>query len=210
MKRSWFNLLQKIKAFDFIKRMEKDYDFGNIYPDKELIFHCFDFFELEETKLVILGQDPYHGIHQAMGLSFSVPSELKSPPSLKNIFKEIKEDIGISRTNNNLTDWAKQNILLLNSILTVEKNSPNSHSKIGWEKITNKIIEELDKKNKNIIYLFLGKSASRKVSLIKNSKYIICVPHPSPLSSYRGFHGSKIFSRINKILLEQKKEIIYW
>ncbi|MGL4769096.1 MAG: uracil-DNA glycosylase [Mycoplasmoidaceae bacterium] len=210
MKNSWKKILENNGAFKLRDKIYQENKPDNIFPQQKKVFYCFDFFELKKTKVVFLGQDPYYSENKAMGLSFSVPNTEKSPPSLKNIFIELKNDLGIIRTDNDLSDLAMQGILFLNCILTVEKNKPNSHKKIGWEKITNEIIKIIDKEVDNVIFILLGKKSYNKKKLIKHSEYVICVPHPSPLSAYRGFFGSKIFSKVNNILLNIKKEKIIW
>ena len=182
--------------------------FKTIYPTKENVFNAFKFTAPENVKVVILGQDPYHGPGQAHGLSFSVMPGIKRPPSLVNIYKELLDDIGIERENGDLTNWAKQGVLLLNNTLTVFEAKANSHKDIGWNTFTNNVIEYLDK-NYQPIFLLWGGFAQKKKKLIKNSQ-IIEAPHPSPLSSYRGFFGSKPFSTINKILEENDIEKINW
>lgn len=181
-----------------------------IYPPKNEIFNCFNFFNIEETKVVIIGQDPYHNIGEAMGLSFSVKNGVKTPSSLRNIFKELESDLNINRTNTDLTDWANQGVLLLNAYLTVEENSPLSHSKIGWMEFTKYIIKKLDESNKNVVYILMGNFAKSFKQLIKNSKFIIETVHPSGLSANRGFFGCKLFSRCNAYMQQIGKEKINW
>jgi uracil-DNA glycosylase len=164
-----------------------------------------------EAKVLILGQDPYHGFGQANGLSFSVNKEIMIPPSLKNIFLELKNDLNLPFSHHgDLTSWAQQKILLLNSVLTVEQGKSNSHQELGWDKLTNKIISKLSQRG-NMIFVLWGNFAQKKYDLIdKNENTILSAPHPSPLSAYRGFFGCKHFSEINKILLENGSSEINW
>ena len=182
-----------------------------IYPEAKNIFKAFELTSPNRTKVVILGQDPYHGINQANGLSFSVSENIKIPPSLKNIFKEINTDLGIvNNSNGELSSWANQGILLLNSILTVEDSRPGIHSNLGWEAFTDKVIHKLGEK-KDIVFMLWGKYASNKAKFINPDKnLILSSSHPSPLSAYRGFFGSKHFSKCNEYLSSKNKEKINW
>ena len=165
----------------------------------------------EDVKVVIIGQDPYHGDKQANGLCFSVSDEVKAPPSLQNIYKELKDDLGISKTTNELDDWARQGVLLLNATLSVRAHSPNSHKDLGWEQFTNFIIKEISDKKENVVFVLWGAFAQKKEELIDSSKhYIIKSPHPSPFSVYRGFFGSKPFSKINTYLKSKGLREINW
>jgi len=164
-------------------------------------------------KVVIIGQDPYHNKNQAQGLAFSTPKDIKNPPSMVNIFKEILSDTGVNSKNidGDLTSWATQGILLINTILTVEESSPKSHHNLGWEIFTDNIIKYISLNMDNIIFLLWGASAISKTKLIDSSKHhILTAPHPSPLSAYRGFFGSKHFSKTNQILKRLNKEEIRW
>ena len=184
-----------------------------IYPSKSLIFNAFNLCDFEEVKVIILGQDPYHGPDQAHGLSFSVKKNIPFPPSLKNIIKELENDIGVKFQQNdgNLSKWAKQGVFLLNTTLTVEKSKPLSHSKIGWELFTDKVIELLSEKKQNLVFILWGKHAQAKNQLIDNSKHlVISSTHPSPLSAHRGFFGSKPFSQTNKFLISKNINEINW
>jgi len=182
-----------------------------IYPSKENVFRAFQLTNPQKISVVILGQDPYHGENEAMGLSFSVPKTCKIPPSLKNIFKELFCDLGIVLQNGDLENWAKQNILLLNSILTVTKDSPASHSKIGWENLTDGVISYLSEIAKPKIFVLWGKFAQSKKNLIDETRHkIIESPHPSPFSANRGFFGSKPFSQINEFLQKTNQRKIDW
>jgi uracil-DNA glycosylase len=186
-------------------------DFENkiIYPVKDNIFNAYKLTPYENIKVVIIGQDPYHNEGQAQGLAFSVPNEFKLPPSLRNIYTELSSDLNISNVNGNLEDWAKQGVFLINTILTVEKNTPLAHSKIGWDKFVLDSIKEINKKN-NIIFLLWGGEAKKFKKYISDKNFIIESAHPSPLSCYRGFWGSKPFSKINDILKENKIKLIDW
>ena len=184
-----------------------------IYPKNNEIFNAINLTEFEKTKVIILGQDPYHGPEQAHGLSFSVRNGIKPPPSLLNIFKEIEFDLSIKvdKKDGNLTRWAKQGVLLLNSLLTVEKGNPLSHKDIGWETLTDKIIEVLSQNKKNLVFILWGSHARSKKSLIsENENLIIESAHPSPLSAHRGFIGSKPFSRTNDYLIKNNMNPINW
>lgn len=181
--------------------VKHEYATKTCFPKYENIFNALRYTDYDEVKVVILGQDPYHGENEAHGLAFSVLEGVKRPPSLNNIFKELYSDLGIIRTNNNLSDWAQQGVLLLNTVLTVEKDKAFSHRNHGWEIFTDKIIEELNKREEPIIFVLWGNPARSKKALITNKKHIIIEStHPSPLSASRGFFGSKPFSKINKYL----------
>lgn len=197
-----------IKLRDFI---DKEYNEKEIFPIKDDIFNALKYTDYDDVKVVILGQDPYHGIGEAHGLSFSVKEGVKIPPSLRNIFKELYNDLKIERTKTELTDWAKQGVLLLNAIMTVEKDKPLSHKNKGWEIFTDTIIEKLNEREDPVIFVLWGNYARSKQVLITNSNHIIIESaHPSPLSASRGFFGSKPFSKVNENLIKLKKEIIKW
>ncbi len=183
-----------------------------IYPPNNLVFNAFNRTPFDTIKVVILGQDPYHGYKQAHGLCFSVPEGIKPPPSLKNIFKELKQDIGFEiPTHGNLENWANQGVLLLNTTLTVKANEPLSHANKGWETFTDKAIEILSHKKERLVFLLWGKNAQAKEPLINTSKhFILKAAHPSPFSAYRGFFGCKHFSKTNEILEKMKVEKINW
>lgn len=183
-----------------------------IYPPGPKIFSAFEYTPFDKVRVVILGQDPYHGPGQAHGLSFSVPDGIKPPPSLINIFKELQTDLNIpiSKTGN-LEKWAKQGVLLLNATLTVRANSPASHQKHGWEEYTDAVIKKLSDQKKGIVFILWGRYAQAKEVLIDQSKhYILKSPHPSPFSAYNGFFGCKHFSKINKLLTQQGLAEIDW
>ncbi|MBC8265698.1 MAG: uracil-DNA glycosylase [Flavobacteriales bacterium] len=183
-----------------------------IFPKGKDIFNAFNYTPLNKVKVVILGQDPYHGIGQAHGLSFSVPDGMKQPPSLKNIFKEIASDLKLPiPETGNLSTWAKQGVLLLNATLTVRAKEAGSHQKKGWEQFTNSVIQEISEKKEGVIFLLWGRFAQDKAELIdKNKHYILTSPHPSPFSAYSGFFGCKHFSKTNKLLTEQGLKEIDW
>jgi uracil-DNA glycosylase len=183
-----------------------------VYPPGSLIFNAFNLTPFNKVKVVILGQDPYHGSGQAHGLCFSVPEGITPPPSLVNIFKEIKDDLGIQPPQHgNLEHWAKQGVLLLNAFLTVRANEPASHSKIGWEHFTNAVIKKLSEEKDGLIFLLWGKFAQNKENLIDPFKHhILKAAHPSPFSVHNGFYGCKHFSKTNNILENKGQQIIDW
>lgn len=183
-----------------------------IYPPGPLIFNAFQQTPFPKMKVVILGQDPYHGNGQAHGLSFSVPQGIAPPPSLVNIFKELKNDLGIEiPRSGNLEKWAHQGVLLLNAALTVRQNEPGSHSKIGWLQFTDQVIRKISEEKKGIIFLLWGKFAQEKQSLIDETKhYVLKAAHPSPFSAANGFFGCKHFSKTNDLLVSQQKIPIDW
>lgn len=185
---------------------------STIFPSGSLIFNAFEKTPLHQLKVVILGQDPYHGPGQAHGLSFSVPDGVKPPPSLVNIFKELNKDIGMPiPTNGNLTNWAEQGVLLLNAVLTVRKDEPASHAKIGWMDFTNAVIQKISAEKKGIIFILWGKFAQEKQGLIDETKHhVLKAAHPSPFSADKGFFGCKHFSKTNELLMKQGIEPINW
>jgi len=185
---------------------------AKIFPAGNNIFNAFNQTSFGNVKVVILGQDPYHGIGQAMGLSFSVPKGVKPPPSLVNIFKELKSDIGLPiPTNGDLTPWAKQGVLLLNAVLTVRENEPASHAKIGWMHFTDAVIKKLSDEKKGIVFLLWGKFAEQKQILIDETKhFVLKAAHPSPFSADKGFFGCKHFSKTNELLAKQGLQVIDW
>jgi len=191
--------------------VKNEYKKKQVFPPYENIFDALRFTDYDCVKVVILGQDPYHGLNEAHGLSFSVKEGIHMPPSLQNIFKELKSDLGISKISSDLTPWAKQGVLLLNSIMTVEKDKPLSHKDKGWEIFTDTIISKLNERVDPVIFVLWGSYARSKKELITNSRHkIIESPHPSPLSANRGFFGSKPFSKTNNYLKEMNKEEIKW
>ncbi|MCM2138423.1 uracil-DNA glycosylase [Vagococcus fluvialis] len=208
------HLADEIKQ-DYFKELElfldEEYKNQIIFPKEEDIFTALEATSFEETQVVILGQDPYHGENQAHGLSFSVLPGEKLPPSLRNIYQELESDVDVTRTDGYLLPWATQGILLLNTVLTVRKGQAHSHKNKGWEKLTDAIIKKLNLRESPVIFVLWGKPAQSKKAMIDNEKhYIIEAPHPSPLSAYRGFFGSQPFSVINKLLTEQSKKNIHW
>ena len=213
---TWLEPLGKRFCIDFLNEMESKFlksktENMAIFPPIPSVFRALELVHFNEVKVLILGQDPYHGLGQANGLSFSVNKEIMIPPSLKNIFIELENDLNIPVSQHgDLTSWAQQKILLLNSVLSVEHEKPNSHQKLGWDKLTNKIISRLSQRG-NVIFVLWGKSAQKKLSLIDDKQNkILSAPHPSPLSAYRGFFGCKHFSEINKILIENDSSEINW
>ena len=211
----WDLILKDIINSDYFNNLmntvNEEYDKKIIYPSKENIFNALKLTSYKDTKVVIVGQDPYHGEGEAMGLSFSVNDGIKLPPSLKNIYKELFEDIGITRLSGDLTDWTKQGVLLLNSTLTVIKDTPGSHSKLGWNKFTDEIIKKVNEKETPVVFILWGNFAKTKRDLITNDKHLIIEsPHPSPFSARTGFFGSKPFSKTNNFLKKNKIEEIKW
>lgn len=191
--------------------VENEYLHKTIFPPRQNIFRALNLCDYEDVKVVILGQDPYHGPNEAHGLSFSVQKGVKRPPSLQNIFKELENDLGITRTNNDLTDWAKQGVFLLNAIMTVVKDTPLSHKGKGWETFTDDLIKLLNQREEPIVFIFWGAYARSKKELITNKNhYVIESPHPSPLSASRGFFGSKPFSKTNIFLVSKGIKPINW
>ena len=204
MKKDYY---QELQAFVQKRRAEV-----RVFPEEKNVFNALELTPFESVKVVILGQDPYHGFGQAHGLSFSVQKGTPLPPSLKNIYKELQEDIGGEfPTEGDLSHWAKQGVLLLNTVLTVEEGNANSHKGMGWETLTNRLIESLNELNHPVIFILWGKPAQDKEKLITNPSHVILkAPHPSPLSAYRGFFGSKPFSKVNEILIQQGQTPIRW
>jgi len=183
-----------------------------IYPPKDQMFNAFDLSSFKNTKVIILGQDPYHNEGQAHGLSFSVPDGVRVPPSLRNIYQELSSDLSITPSQSgNLTHWATQGVLLLNSALTVEKNSPGSHAKSGWVDFTDTVIDILNEKKQNLVFLLWGAYAQKKTELIDQDKHLVLMTaHPSPFSAHKGFFGCKHFSKTNDYLKIHKLKTINW
>ncbi len=192
--------------------IHEEYSTQEIYPPAKLIFNAFDKCPFSEVKVVIIGQDPYHNIGQANGLSFSVNEGIKIPPSLVNIYKEINLDLGTSiPQSGNLERWSEQGVLLLNTTLTVRAHTPGSHQGKGWEQFTDKIIDTLSEDCNNIVFLLWGNYAQQKGKNINANKHLVLKsPHPSPLSAHRGFFGNKHFSKSNEYLIENNKKPIEW
>lgn len=214
---TWENIIDLEKQKDYYKSLEKEinkrYETTTVFPEKQNIFKAFSLTKLENLKVVILGQDPYHGFGQAQGLAFSTPAKIKNPPSMQNILKEIQSDLGKKSIceDGDLTPWAKQGVLLLNTILTVEEAKPKSHHNLGWEVFTDNIIKYISDNCEDTIFILWGSPAISKTKLIDRKKHhILTAPHPSPLSSYRGFFGCKHFSQTNNILKSLNKEAIIW
>lgn len=220
MKKIIHNSWQEVLADEFEKDyyqqlrifLKNEYATRKIHPDMYHVYEALELTPYEEVKVVILGQDPYHGVNQAHGLSFSVQPGVKTPPSLVNIYKELKNDLGIEPVSHgNLVTWAKQGVLLLNTVLTVREGQAYSHRGKGWEQLTDTIIEKLNERDKPIVFILWGKPAQEKMKMIDKSRHIIITaPHPSPLSAHRGFFGSKPFSKTNDALLALGETPIDW
>ena len=194
------------------KKVQEAYRAGSVFPPPKLVFNALSLCPFTHVRVVILGQDPYHGPSQAHGLSFSVPDGVKVPPSLKNIYKELYNDIGKEiPLSGNLTPWAGQGVLLLNAALTVEAGKPGSHQGLGWETFTDTVIKKISNEKEQVVFLLWGNFARSKASLIDSSKHLILqAPHPSPLSAYTGFFGCKHFSKTNEYLLKNGFTPIEW
>lgn len=206
------NEFQKPYYAELYKFVKSEYTRYTIYPIADDIFNAFHFTPLQEVKVVILGQDPYHNEGQAHGLCFSVKPQVEIPPSLVNIYKELNEDLGCYIPNNGyLEKWARQGVLLLNTVLTVRAHQANSHQGMGWERFTDAVIQAVNAQDRPIVFLLWGKPAQLKHSMLNNPKHLILeAPHPSPLSAYRGFFGSKPFSKTNTFLQNHGIEPIDW
>lgn len=215
IRRSWYDLLKDefgkqyfLDLQDFLKNEYANYI---IYPEEKNIFNALNALPFDKVKVVIIGQDPYHEPGQAQGMSFSVPENVDIPPSLVNIMREIESDLGVKcEKNGNLTRWAKQGVLLLNTVLTVRKGMANSHKDKGWERLTRKIIEILGQRKEPIVFLLWGSYAQSYQDLIAPWHLVLKAPHPSPLSAYRGFFGCKHFSKCNQFLIEHGQTPIDW
>ena len=216
IEKSWKNLLKDEFEKEYFKNLtdfvKSEYKTQTIYPPADKIFSAFNFCSVDNLKVVILGQDPYHGKNQANGLCFSVSDGIRKPPSLQNIFKEIKSDLDIEiPENGNLERWAKQGILLINATFTVRASDAGSHQKKGWEIFTDAVIKKISSEKKDIVFLLWGAFAQKKEQLIDTSKHhVLKSPHPSPLSAHKGFLGNKHFSKTNQILKENNKDLINW
>ena len=214
--KSWANLMKDFMTSDRYKSLmeflEKEYQKETIFPKKEDIFRAFELTPTTELKVVILGQDPYHGYGQAHGLCFSVADGIKQPPSLRNIIKELIVDMDIPASKcGNLSNWAKQGVLMLNATLTVREKQAGSHQKQGWEDFTDELMHKISNNYENIVFILWGNFAQKKAKLIDSNKhYIIKGVHPSPLSAHRGFFGSKPFSETNNFLISKNIEPINW
>ena len=210
---TWYDFLkEELESDEFkalIKNVKNEYNNKIIYPKYKDIFKAFKLCNIDDVKVVIIGQDPYHGENEATGLAFSVEDNIKTPPSLRNIFIELNKDLKINKTNNSLDNWAKQGVFLINSVLTVEKDKPGSHKFLNWERFTDYVIKVISDKKENIVFILLGNYARSKKPLIDEKKHLIIeTTHPSPFSVHRGFFGSKIFSRTNNYLKEKNKNTI--
>ncbi len=215
--KSWLNLLKPEfdqpyfqELLNFIQEEKKK---GHlIYPEEKLIFNALNSCPFDQVKVIILGQDPYHGAGQANGLAFSVAEGMAIPPSLRNIYKELQSDLGIlPKQNGNLKHWANQGVLLLNTSLTVRANEAASHQKYGWEQFTNQIINLLSKEKSGLVFLLWGNAAQKKAALVNPDKHLVLkAAHPSPLSAYNGFFGSRHFSLANNYLQQRGRAIIQW
>lgn len=213
---SWCSLLEsefEKKYFTNLRSfIENEYSTKVIFPPRKLIFNAFNLTPVNKVKVIIIGQDPYHGEGQAHGLSFSVPTGIKIPPSLMNIYKELNTDVNKHIPSHGLLeDWASQGVLLLNSVLTVESGKANSHKNIGWEKFTESVISSISKKKESLVFLLWGNYAHKKEDFIESNNHLILKSvHPSPLSAYNGFFGSKHFSKANSFLKKNNIKEIMW
>ena len=212
----WANMLKDEFNKDYYRELytfvKAEYNSTTVYPSSKDLFNAFEYTPFENVKVVILGQDPYHEPGQAHGLSFSVKPGVPAPPSLVNIYKELSDDLGCFIPDNGyLVKWAKQGVLLLNTVLTVRAHDANSHKGRGWEQFTDSVIKAVNKKDTPVVFILWGAPAGRKADMLDASKHmIIKSPHPSPLSSYRGFFGSKPFSKANDFLIKNGIEPIDW
>ncbi len=212
----WAPLLEAEMQKEYYQKLRtvliKEYRTRTIYPDMYDIFNAMHYTPYKKVKVVILGQDPYHGPRQAHGLSFSVLPGVEPPPSLVNIFKELESDLGCKVPNHGcLRHWAEQGVLLLNTVLTVREYQANSHQGIGWEEFTDRIITHLNQREEPMVFILWGRPAQRKQSMITNSNHLVITsPHPSPLSAYRGFFGSRPFSKANDFLVRHGIEPVDW
>lgn len=213
--KSWYDLLKDEFEKPYYKNLEKflenEYNTKTIYPKPELVFNSINHIKFEDVKVVIIGQDPYHEPNQAHGLSFSVENGVQLPPSLVNIFKEIKQEYGFENTNGNLKNWVKQGVLLLNSVLTVQKGHANSHKGMGWENLTQRIIDLLAQRKDPLVFILWGSSAQKIAEFVDPKKHLVLKSvHPSPLSAYGGFFGCNHFKKANQFLKEHGKTEIDW
>ena len=210
----WHQLLKEQLPEGYFKQinqfLDQVYASGTVYPPREKVFQALKTTNLEEVKVVILGQDPYHGPGQAQGLSFSVPDDIPAPPSLQNILKELAEDVGL-KPSHDLTPWAEQGVLLLNACLTVPASQANGHAGLIWEEFTDAVIRLVSQEEEHVVFILWGAPAQRKKRMLTNPKHLILeAPHPSPLSAYRGFFGCKHFSKANEFLKEHGVEPVDW
>ena len=213
---SWDEILKDEYQKDYFKNIamfiNKEYREKTIFPPKSNILRAFKLTDYDNVKVVILGQDPYHGINEANGLAFSVSKGVRLPPSLQNIYKELYNDLGIAvSTNGDLEKWAREGVLLLNSVFTVEKDKPASHKNIGWEQFSDEVIKKVNEKNTPVVFILWGNFAKSKAKYITNPIHLVITsPHPSPFSAYSGFFGSKPFSRTNEFLRKNNIKEIDW
>ena len=211
----WCDILEKEFSKKYFKNLysflEKEEQKNTVFPSRNKRFEALNLTSFNNLKIVIIGQDPYHGKNQANGIAFSVNDNIDYPPSLKNIIKEISNDLSINIEKIDLKKWAKQGVLLLNTILSVRENKPDSHAKQGWEEFTDKIIEKIVLQKEAVIFIAWGNKAIKKLKPFNLSNhYLLTAPHPSPLSSYRGFFGCRHFSKTNKILKKLNQKTIQW
>ncbi len=205
------DIIESKKYKNLINNIKKEYEENVVYPEFHNIFNALKLTKYNDAKVVIFGQDPYHGENEANGLAFSVKENIKIPPSLRNIFKELKEDLNINYKTTDLTSWAKEGVLLLNTCLTVIKDKPGSHKSIGWEIITDEIIKKLNERKKPLVFILWGNFAKEKKQFITNKNHLIIESsHPSPLGAYKSFFGSKPFSRANAFLKSNNIEPVNW
>lgn len=215
IKKEWYELLKDEFEKPYYKNLteflEREYNEKTIYPKPENVFNSLNYCSMENLKVVIIGQDPYHEPNQAHGLSFSVEQGVEYPPSLQNIFKELKKELNVTIETGNLSQWAKQGVLLLNTVLTVEKGEANSHKGKGWEYFTTRIISEINKIDRPIVFLLWGNSAQSFIKYLNNPKHLILKSaHPSPLSAYNGFFGNNHFILANEFLKKNNIKEIDW
>lgn len=202
---------QKPYFSELMQAVDREYARGEVYPPRDLIYAALKYVDYDAVRVVILGQDPYHGAGQANGLAFAVNRGVDPPPSLVNIFAELKSDIGVSPQNDTtLIGWANQGVLLLNASLTVRAGEAQSHSSLGWHRLTDAVISSLNRRKKPVAYILWGMSAREKRSLIDERNFVVCSAHPSPLSAYRGFFGSKPFSKVNDWLTANGFAPVRW
>lgn len=211
----WKDVFQSIKEendFSGLEAgLEERYENGKVFPPRNQIYTAFELTPFENVRVVILGQDPYHGEHQSHGLAFSVNEGIKIPPSLRNIYKELESDLGIVRGDGSLKDWATEGVLLLNTVLTVDAHEANSHRKLGWQPFTDGVIKHVSDDLEHVVFILWGKPAQQKEKLIDTDKHLIIKStHPSPLSAHRGFFGTKPFSRTNDYLMENDRKPVDW
>ena len=211
----WLKIIEEELEEDYfitlLSGLDEKYKTRTIYPAQDQIFRALKESPFHQVKLIIIGQDPYHGAGQANGLAFSVKEGTKIPPSLRNIFQEIEREYGVKREQTDLRDWAQQGVLLLNTVLTVEEGRANSHSQLGWEKFTDKLIKKLNETRQSKVFILWGNHAGSKARFIDEERhFVLRSAHPSPLSAYRGFIGNDHFKKANNFLEEKKLEKIIW